>query len=159
MFFNKLLVDNFFFILSWFGLPLFYVPAILSLGMTYPGGMNLIFSLKLFGFILIMEIFCGIIKLVYQKPRPLPAKNDTLWQKYHAGSFPSIHSARIMATSVWISSFYGIPAVALIMTLLVIGVGYSRIYLKKHYFIDVLAGYVIGVTAGAVGHVISTGAG
>ena len=154
---GKRIIDNFFFVLSWFGLPLFYVPAVLYLGLTYPGGMDLLFPLKLLGFILAMEIFCGLIKLAYPKPRPVPLKNNTLWQKYHAGSFPSIHSARIMAVSVWISSFYGTPVAALLITLLVAGVGYSRIYLKKHYFTDVLAGYAIGVAIGAIGQVVSTG--
>ena len=154
---NKLLVDNFFYILSWFGLPLFYIPVILFLGLTYPDRMNLLFSLTLLGFMLVMETACGLVKFAYQKPRPIPVENKTLLQKYHAGSFPSIHSARIMATSVWISSFYGIPEIAVLMTLFVVGVGLSRIYLKKHYLIDVLAGYVFGVATGALGQLVSTG--
>ena len=77
--------------------------------------------------------------------------NKTFIQKYFAGSFPSIHTARITAFSIGIASFYADKMLILILSLTIIVVGYSRIYLKKHYLIDVAAGFIIGAVISTLG--------
>ena len=124
---------------SLFGTPFFYIPMTAYFLKTNP---NL--AIKLILAIVSTEIICGAIKYLYPKKRPIPMPSETLVQKYFAGSFPSVHTARITAFSVAvILSANGITAI-LIGLFAMAGVGYSRIYLKKHYFIDVMAGFGIG---------------
>ena len=101
-------------------------------------------AVKLIAILIVTEIVCGFIKLIYQKDRPTPMKNKTIFQKYYANSFPSIHTARISALLIGFGSFYTNKLLILILTLITINVAYSRIYLRKHYLIDVFAGFAIG---------------
>ena len=130
---------NLFWAVSVFGTPFFLVPAIIYLFKA-----NQILALDLIYVLIITQIICTIIKYLYPKARPMPMPNKTLIQKYMAGSFPSIHTARITAFSIPIIKFYPRSMILFILILLIISVGYSRIYLKKHYFVDVLAGFLIG---------------
>ena len=134
-----------FLVFTLLGTPFFYVPIAVVLA-TF----NFAAAVKLAIILVVAEVFCGILKFIYPKERPVPLPRKTLYQKYEAGSFPSIHTARIAAVSAFLSFAY--PGAATIVagffaTLLV---GYSRIYLQKHYIIDVLAGIVIGVVLGVL---------
>jgi membrane-associated phospholipid phosphatase len=70
----------------------------------------------------------------------------------HSFSFPSGHSASIIALYGFIAIVF-IPrlptrplriALAVLVLLIVLGVGVSRIVLAAHFFSDVLAGYLLG---------------
>ena len=137
----------FFQIISLFGTPFFYAPSIVYLfNIKFDIAINLIFIL------IFTEIVCGAIKYIYPKKRPVPMPNKTFVQKYFAGSFPSVHTARISAFSVILIRFYTDKLfILVILLLLIIFVGYSRIYLKKHYFIDVLGGFLIGAMISSIG--------
>ena len=133
-------------IISLFGTPFFYVPATAYLFTLTPKlAINLVFVL------VSTEFLCGAVKFIYPKERPVPMPRNTIFQKYLAGSFPSVHTARITAFSAAIAAFYTNTAFILVASLAVICVGYSRIYLKKHYPIDVLAGFAVGLIIGAFG--------
>ena len=135
--------------ISLFGTPFFYVPATAYLFKIAPKlAINLIFIL------ISNEIVCGAIKFMHPQERPVPMPKKTLFQKYLAGSFPSVHTARITAFSAAIALFYANGVFILIASLAVICVGYSRIYLKKHYIIDVLAGFAIGLIISALGFIM-----
>ncbi len=136
-------------LISLFGIPIFYIPII-----VYLTKVNFNFAIRLFYILLFTEIICGTIKIIYQKHRPIPMQNKTLFQKYYAGSFPSIHTARISALSIGLSLFYTNNLLRFILALLVIGVGYSRIYLMKHYFTDVFGGFTIGAIISIIGLVV-----
>ena len=130
-------------IISLFGTPFFYIPAIFYLLKINPRlAINVIIALVL------TEVTCAFIKYVYPKERPIPMPRKTLFQKYLAGSFPSVHTARITALSAAAALFYANRRFILIASLVVIAVGYSRIYLKKHYLVDVIAGFLIGASIG-----------
>ena len=142
---SKSALRNLFWAISLFGTPFFYIPATAYFLKVNPKlAISLIFIL---GF---NEVFCGAIKFIYPKERPIPMPRNTLFQKYLAGSFPSVHTARITAFSAAIAAYYTNEIIILIALLAVSFVGYSRIYLKKHYFIDVFAGFVIGAIISAV---------
>ncbi|MGB1205138.1 MAG: phosphatase PAP2 family protein [Chitinophagales bacterium] len=106
-------------------------------------GLNKAFAMIVLGFI-INEIICSGIKYFFPKKRPNQQTYDSAAEKIDAGSFPSIHASRL--------SFVGLSLIALtsyfphkiLLLVLILVVGYSRIYLLKHYPIDVLAGYVFG---------------
>ena len=124
---------------SIFGTPFFYIPMTAYFLKTNP---NL--AIKLVLAIASTEIICGAVKYIYPKARPIPMPSKTLIQKYFAGSFPSVHTARITAFSVTVILSSRDKLLILIGLLAIACVGYSRIYLKKHYFIDVAAGFGIG---------------
>ena len=90
-----------------------------------------------------------ILKLVVERPRPLPP----IELIHEAGySFPSMHAATSMATYgfliyvIWRlvhPPHHRAPAIALSAVLILL-IGCSRMYLGVHYLTDVIAGYAIG---------------
>lgn len=99
---------------------------------------------------LLNEALCSGIKFLWHKPRP---NGQEYWgglEKIDAGSFPSIHAARISYVYLFLGMVHywmGITWVAVVAALVIVAVGYSRIFLQKHYFVDVLAGYGFGTLA------------
>lgn len=90
-----------------------------------------------------------IIKLIVERPRPLPPIELIRESGY---SFPSMHAAVSMATYgffmylIWKlvhPPHHRKPAIIGIGALIVL-IGFSRIYLGVHYLSDVLAGYAVG---------------
>lgn len=135
-----------FFTFSLFGLPIIFAPLLLYLYAREPS-----LAVRAGLIVAANEAICGAIKLLYKKERPvqMPAKN--LFQLYMARGFPSIHTARITVFAIITSSLSRNPAVAAAGMLLIIAVAYSRVYLKKHDWIDVLGGFVIGAAIAFVG--------
>lgn len=93
-------------------------------------------------------LLMDLLKQFFARPRPL---GDAL--TVAAGfSFPSGHAMLSMA-------FYGFLAIlllkqypgkwsrmaAFVILLLIVGIGFSRMYLNVHYFSDVLAGFLLGL--------------
>ena len=140
------MLRNLFLAISLFGTPFFYIPVTAYFLKINPNP-----AISLILILISNEIVCGAIKFIYPKERPLPMPINTLFQKYIAGSFPSIHTARITALSIAIIPLYTNKIWILIALLAVTGVGYSRIYLKKHYFIDVIVGFFIGAVISILG--------
>lgn len=124
---------------SIFGTPFFYIPMTAYFLKT-----NQNLAIKLIFAIALTEITCGAVKYIYPKARPIPMPRNTLIQKYLAGSFPSVHTARITAFFATIILSDTNINLILIGLLAIACVGYSRIYLKKHFLIDVAAGFGIG---------------
>jgi len=95
--------------------------------------------------LLVNEITGSIIKIVFPKKRPTGQSYKNVLEKIDAGSFPSLHTSRI--TVVYLTLFATTPLVGLktgfIIVILLVSI--SRIYLKKHYPIDVLGGLICGV--------------
>ena len=140
---NMKIIRTFFWTISLLGTPYFYIPVILYFLKASPR-LAIILAFAL----LFTEIVCAAVKYIYPKERPIPMPNKTFFQKYRAGSFPSIHTARITTFSISIISVYTNKIFILTALLVISGVGYSRIYLKKHYFIDVICGFIIGAVIG-----------
>jgi len=143
---NKEALRNLFWAVSLFGTPFFYMPLT-----AYFLKINSRLAISLIFILISNEVVCGAIKYIYQKDRPVPMPNKTFIQKYFAGSFPSVHTARISAFSIAIIAAYANKILILTALLAVIGVGYSRIYLKRHYLTDVIWGFAIGASISAAG--------
>jgi len=77
-------------------------------------------------------------------------EEGNIYNKIDANSFPSIHSARISLIAVMFSLFYKDAPTIIACVLVVLCVGYSRIYLKRHHPIDVLAGFLIGAATALI---------
>ncbi len=106
---------------------------------------NIILSLQLFVGIIILYIITVVIRSFYFKKRPENRKYTSFIGKLDASSFPSLHSARPLFFTLVIWSFYKDTYLLIFLLFLTLCASYSRIYLKKHYWSDVLGGWFFGV--------------
>lgn len=132
---------------SFFGTPVFYVFLIIVLWKF-----DSLVAFRILGVLITVEIACWTIKLFYKKDRPLAQPRENFIQSLDANSFPSIHSARISVLVLTMNLLYPDAFFFLLGILLIGGVGYSRIYLKKHYISDVIGGFLIGVVIAVIFH-------
>lgn len=93
----------------------------------------------------IIELICDTIKIFYEKERPNKEEYRNILEKIQARSFPSVHSARSIFAFIVFFTLTSSLALKLLFLFLVIAVGFSRVFLKKHYLVDVIAGYIIGM--------------
>lgn len=112
----------------------------------------------------ISALITNIIKVIIERPRPIHkadwtdvihALEGTADKSY---SFFSSHSATVFSMAVFfflvvrtngISRFYGYAAL-----IWAAAVAYSRIYVAKHYPLDVFCGTVFGIIMGIIGYEI-----
>lgn len=100
---------------------------------------------SLFLIFLIIYAVTAIIRIFYFKNRPEKMEHHSFLGRMDASSFPSVHAARVTVLAIFlIVLFPGNPRMAILAILLGLLVLYSRIYLKKHDYIDLLAGVIIG---------------
>ena len=93
---------------------------------------------------LIAEIIWTLIKIFFFKPRPNPMEYNNLIEKVLAGSFPSLHSTRtfvLFLFALYFTNYY----VAFGFFLFWLLIAYSRVYLKKHFWIDICGGVVLAI--------------
>lgn len=123
----------------------------LLLSFAYISSIALGMPLEHFGLLLlafgINEGLCSGIKFWWHKPRPDQQHYKNDFEKIDAGSFPSIHSSRLsllggaLAYIAWQQELLALGIMWLSWVALV---GYSRIFLKRHFLTDVAAGYFLG---------------
>ena len=95
---------------------------------------------KLFLSLIIIIVLSIAIKWFYFKERPKKQKKTNLFERLDASSFPSIHSMRAFSLAFWFSIFFDNLLFIFYVSLIALIVAYSRIYLKKHYLIDIVGG-------------------
>ena len=93
--------------------------------------------------LLALHIIPIVIRLFYHKNRPNKEEYGNLLERLSASSFPSVHSAR--AFFLGITLFEISLPLGIFMTLAAALVAFSRVYLRKHYLLDVLAGALLGL--------------
>ena len=84
------------------------------------------------------------------RPRPFTESDiESLTEHKENGSFPSNHaaSAMVIAMAIWHIN----PIIGVFMVLMAIVTGCSRVMVGVHYPLDVLAGWIIGLTLGMLG--------
>ena len=101
------------------------------------------FKILLLG-LLVNEVVGSLIKFFFHKPRPDGQKFNNAMEKIDAGSFPSLHTSRIVV--VYLTLAYLSPDwwFRILFLLVILVVGYSRVFLKKHFPTDVAGGLVFG---------------
>lgn len=137
---RKIGLKSFLQAISWLGMPGFYAVVVILLALT-----DFKLAVRLGIAIALVEVIGGLIKVIFPKTRPIPMPARTFHQKWESGSFPSIHAARTITVGIFLIKAFGNWPILVIGLLMALGVGYSRIYLKKHYFLDVAAGFAIGI--------------
>ena len=128
-----------------FGSPIFYFFLILLLSRF-----NIVLAFRIIFVIILVELICWTIKFFYFKERPVKQLHLNFFESIDANSFPSIHTARISALAVMVNFFYQDLLLLIVSLVLVFSVGYSRIYLKKHYLTDVIGGFITGAACSIV---------
>jgi len=121
------------------GVPLYALTALMFLFIDRAN----VFIFLTLGFVLIYAI-TSIIRFFWFKRRPDKQKYKTWWQKIDASSFPSLHSARIVLLGLVMYFYFQNLSVLMLAIIAMIGVGYSRIWLNRHDWKDVLGGYILG---------------
>src|SRR3989344_7108041 len=95
------------------------------------------------GFIL-SYIITATIRLFYFKNRPKKEKYESIFSKLDAASFPSNHSIRAMYMAIITGSYFNSLILTIILSIGALFVAYSRIYIKKHYYVDIVSGLIMG---------------
>jgi membrane-associated phospholipid phosphatase len=118
------------------------ITAIFALFLLY---FNQNIAIKIISGIIGVTIISYIIKAVFFKSRPKKQSTTTIVEKIDAASFPSVHSARITVIIFWLMTYFFNWYIITLSTIIWILVIYSRVYLKKHYWIDVIGGIIISL--------------
>ncbi len=105
-----------------------------------------LFLKLVFGFIFTGAIVV-IIRKIYFKNRPDKQEYHNQIEKIDAASFPSWHAARITYLALIFTTFFTNTILSLIFILITLITIYSRIYLRKHDWMDVVGGFALGLIA------------
>ncbi len=101
------------------------------------------FAMQLIAALVIIYIAAVGIRTLYFKDRPSHEPHKNFFERIDASSFPSIHAARASAVAYLVASWA--PETTIIAVLVAILVCASRLYLRKHFVIDILGGIAIGI--------------
>ncbi len=100
----------------------------------------------IFGFVISLAIVVPI-RLLYFKNRPQKQAYSNFLERIDAASFPSWHTARAVFMALTGIFYFNNLFLTVISSILALLVCYSRIYLQKHDWMDVLGGVTLaGVT-------------
>ncbi len=111
------------------------------------------FGVMPFAYVLIPVLFTHglalIVQQIIRRDRP-PIDQSKIKMWWRTPSFPSAHSAGSMAFAVAIATVllpYGLNGIifGVVMIILALFIGFSRIVVGVHYLTDVLAGFLFGL--------------
>jgi undecaprenyl-diphosphatase len=111
-------------------------------------------ALKIFIGIVVVTIISFIIKALFFKERPTKQKFSTVVERIDASSFPSVHSARITVLVFWLFMYVNDIVLKTLLVIAGLLVAYSRIYLKKHYYSDVIGGIALGIIINIILYIV-----
>lgn len=151
--------DKFFILITFFGDGIVLIPIILLLNLKR-------FSYAIFigwtALVHMLIVFLGKNLVLKGIPRPAEFLKDVGFYQipgfeyHHWNSFPSGHTATAFAMTCGLAFIFSKNR-TLQLTLLFIGclIGFSRVYLMQHFFLDVWAGSVVGVSSAIIGREIT----
>ena len=126
---------------------------ITAFGSIFIYGLILLAVLSLQKFELFYRLFLGFvitygiilfIRAIYFRIRPNKRTYRIFIEKLDASSFPSIHAARVTFLAGYLSFHFNQLYLTIFLIFVALLTIYSRFYLKKHDWIDLIAGIVVG---------------
>lgn len=136
-------IDILFRDLTTFGSAIFYTLIVL---LSFAFHQTALAMHLILGFVISFIILIPI-RLLYFRNRPQKETHSNFLEYIDASSFPSWHTASIVFLAITGIFYFKNTLLTIISILLALLVCYSRLYLKKHDWIDVLGGVVLaGVT-------------
>lgn len=106
---------------------------------------NQTLAIKLiFGFLFSFAVVL-LIRTFYFKNRPSKETHQNYIEKIEASSFPSWHTARAVFLALIFIFFFQNPTITILLIILAFLTAYSRIHIRKHDWVDVLGGAILGV--------------
>ena len=112
-------------------------------------GRSALFWQLLIGIILVYAI-SSPIKWFFHRQRPDRQSHHNWMERYDSSTFPSVHANRSALMFVVLSVFFGMLSMAILFLAISLVVSYSRVYLERHYWRDVIVGYFIGIAEGVL---------
>lgn len=93
-----------------------------------------------------------ILRYATKRQRPPASRHQFWFSPWNKYSFPSHHAFRsfMVATILAIKYPISIP----VLFIVAVSIGFSRIYLSKHYLTDVIAGALLGIFVGCWAYVL-----
>lgn len=89
-----------------------------------------------------------VLRYLTRRERPLPNQKYLPWTPWNRYSFPSLHTSRMFMLCFVVGANY--RGSFLLMLSVAIVIGFTRIYLERHFLSDVVAGSVVGGLAALV---------
>ena len=123
-----------------------YFLGILIVALFSFGQHNLVYKL-IIGQI-IMFMITMPLKLTFFRNRPNRMHHKNIIERIEASSFPSVHTFRAFFISTVLILTFNNLILTLLLSLLSFAVAYSRIYLKKHYYSDIVVALFLGILLG-----------
>lgn len=99
--------------------------------------------------LIILYILVLILRIFYFKERPVKEDYFNLFTRLNAASFPSLHTTTSIYAATVLSTIANTGTIILFYSIALL-IAYSRVYIKKHYWSDILAGLVLGIVAGGL---------
>ncbi len=130
--------------------------AILLLGLAVPKFRNWWYLIATVMCNAVPAVFTQIIKAIFNSPRPFERyRDDASWihfspawgERLYHHSFPSGHTAGAFSIFLFIAMLLPkrYQGWGILLFFIALGIGYSRLYLAAHFFLDVYVGSIIGV--------------
>jgi len=102
--------------------------------------------------IMLTGLFNLILKQLINRTRPNEEESRNYVTQLDFKAFPSGHACRMGAMAVLMVLFF--PRIGWLFAIWAIAVGYGRIALELHYFLDVVGGTVVGATVASLGYIL-----
>lgn len=111
----------------------------------YFGGYRRYAYLMVIALLITNAVNNGLLKAIFRRKRPFEQYHDiTIFINDPFGSsFPSGHSATSFSAAVIVAAFH--PILGAIALFIAAGVAFSRMYLRVHFFSDVMVGVTTGI--------------
>ncbi len=106
----------------------------------------LLFAKLVFGVVFTFLIVV-LIRTFYHKNRPKKVEYKNFIEKIDASSFPSWHTTKVVYLALIFIQLFNNIYLTIFLIIIAGLVAYSRIYLKRHDYWDVLGGIVLGIIA------------
>lgn len=96
--------------------------------------------------LIVLYAIAAPLRLMFFKERPIPKPYENIFEKIDASSVPSLHAARVGFLLLFLMDYFATEIYTFIFLIVVsLLIVYSRIYRKRHYFADVVIGFILGV--------------